>query len=88
MPITAKEIIANATSLKPHPEQKPEKGLFKIEPPIKLVWAVSLDDGGMVKGQTALAYLLYNERGKHPSSVQIRGRVFWWSLDYFDLAQD
>lgn len=87
MPITVKEIIANATNLKPYPEEKPEKGLFKIESPIKLVCTVSLDVS-LAKGQTILAYLFYDEKGKYPGSIQIQGYAFWWNLEYFDLSQN
>jgi hypothetical protein len=87
MPITAKEIITSAANLKPHPEENPDKGLYKIEPPIKLVCTVSLGVS-LPKGQTVLAYLFYDEKGKYPGSIQIQGYAFWWNLEYFDLSQN
>lgn len=87
MSITAKEIISNATNLKPHPEENPDKGLYKIEPPIKLVCTVSLGVN-LPKGRTVLAYLFYDEKGKYPDCIQIQGHAFWWSLRYFDLSQN
>ncbi|MFA6552101.1 MAG: hypothetical protein WCT19_01200 [Candidatus Paceibacterota bacterium] len=86
MPITA-DTIKQVSVASPHPKENPDEGLFCLNPEVELVCLADTDGRlNLQKGSRVRAWLLYDENGKYPNSVQLRGLIFWWELCNFELA--